>query len=224
LNRWTRLLAALLGVAFHQFARATMQIDFSSLWGCYVVRVDWSALAAWLRRLVHPGVTFAETSRQDGFWPALSSGVWRARLLVGLHAVLVLSCVVQGARGQVRSYPFACYPTFQWLAARRMPDLRIALLVGDEERVLRDGPASQGRRSQAQWGMVWRAMGLYDGDLDERRLLAYLQTARDERSSQDGELLRKAHAARFYRVDVDVAPGHWSDPAPTRLLAELPLR
>jgi hypothetical protein len=123
----------------------------------------------------------------------------------------------------MRAYPFACYPTFQWRAADRMPDLRITLLLDGEERTLPDGPASFGTRSQYRWGAAWQAMGVYDGIVDPARLRAYLEGRLSDDPALRADVLSRASTARFYRVDLDVRPEHWSDPAPTRLLAEVAL-
>lgn len=223
-SRWTRVLAAVLGIAFHELAGTLMYIGFSSLWWCYVVLIDWAALVRWVRRRRGGRGSFLSppaAMEPSDAWRALSR--WPARALVVTLCALLLATVVQGARGQMMAYPFACYPTFQWRAAPRMPDLRITLLVDGEERTLPDGPASFGARSQYRWGSAWRAMGLYDGKPKKRLLRAYLDGKLKEDPALRERVFDLASAARFYRVDIDVRPGHWSDPAPTRLLAEVPL-
>lgn len=222
-NRRTRLAAAVLGVAFHEAAAATMYLGFSSLWWCYGALVDWAALFRWLRRTRGArGLWLGRT--RSGAFGRRALAHWPSRLVLGADVLLVVACVVQGARGQMRAYPFACYPTFQWRAGPRMPDLRITLLLGGQERTLPDGPASFGKRSQYRWGAAWQAMGVYDGVVDPARLRAYLEgrLAQDPRLRRD--VLARVDTARFYRVDIDVRPGHWSDPAPAQLLAEVALR
>jgi hypothetical protein len=225
-SRPTRLVAAVLGLAFHQAATATMYIGFSSLWWCYVVLVDWAGLFRWFKRgrggrgswLTTKGTSLRRLARG-----ALKS--WSVRVALGAQLLLVFLCLCQGARGQMRAYPFACYPTFQWRAPARMPDLRIVLLSDGQERTLADGPASLGVRSQYRWGAAWQVMGIYDGVVEPARLRAYLEGRLDAEPKLRTELLgKRVTQARFYRVDIDVRPGHWHDPAPTQLLAELPFR
>jgi hypothetical protein len=152
------------------------------------------------------------------------AGLARSQFAVAVLRVLfVIACVVQGARGQMRAYPFACYPTFQWPASSHMPDLRITLLLDGEERTLPDGPASFGTRTQTRWGSAWRAMGVYDGNPNPRLLGAYLHARLNDDPVLRADVLERVSEARFYRVDIDVRPGHWANPAPARLLATLPL-
>lgn len=224
-NRSTRFVAALLGIAFHEAAAASMYLGFSSLWWCYGALVDWAALLRWVRRRRGARGSWLLPAR-----PALGADArhalarWPARVTASAQLLVVCASFVQGARGQMRAYPFACYPTFQWRAAARMPDLRITLLLDGEERTLPDGPASFGARSQYRWGAAWQAMGVYDGVLDPARLRAYLDGRLNEDPALRADVLARVSAARFYRVDIDVRPGHWGDPAPTTLLAEVALR
>ena len=83
----------------------------------------------------------------------------RPTIIVG--ALLLVGAVVQGARGQMRSYPFSCYPTFQWMAAREMPDLMI-VVVDDGGRPRERGPRARRLRdrTQRQWAEVWSLAGV----------------------------------------------------------------
>ncbi|HEX2730116.1 MAG TPA: HTTM domain-containing protein [Polyangiaceae bacterium] len=227
LTRATRLLAAVGGLVFHELAARTMYLGFSALTWCYVALVDWSALSSWLRRGVW--------SRQASLPPAMPVApvltrigksalrLRRAWPLALVAAVVVVGTWVQGARGQMRAYPFACYPTFQWLAADRMPDLLITVVRDDGEHPVVDGPASGGVRTQYLWGIAWRALGAYDGRPDQRALKAYLELLLAPGSAERGKALAGGRAVRFYRADVDIRPGHWSDIVSSVLLFELRL-
>ena len=95
----------------------------------------------------------------------------RPTIIVG--ALLLVGAVVQGARGQMRSYPFSCYPTFQWIAAREMPDLMIIVVEDDgRPRDVAHGRDAAGRRTQRQWAEVWSLAGV-TAPVDARRLRAY---------------------------------------------------
>ena len=115
---------------------------------------------------------------------------WRATWIVG--TVLFMGAFVQGARGQMRSYPFACYPTFEWIVGTEMPDLLIEVVTTDGTRtVVPHARDADGYRTQRQWGEVWSLVGVTT-PLDEARLRAYAVRAlrRDPRVFF-GALLRR---------------------------------
>jgi hypothetical protein len=203
LFRKTRWVAVLAGLAFHLLCQALLFIPFASLWLCYVALLDLRPLA---KRL----------ARRKPAHPTASGAVTASAFVVPLS--LVLGAASQGARGQMSSYPFACYPTFQWSAPLVMPDLRV---VG----VDRAGAAHElGRprrgiaRTQRQWAEIWSLAGV-TAPVDRTRLAAYLEALRRE-GSEHAALTR----ARFYRVYRSVAPGRWdAPPVREQLLLDLEL-
>jgi hypothetical protein len=153
--RRTRVFAATAGVAFHLLAQLVFLIPFAALWACYVVFVD-------LR------VEFPSRPAPADEEPARPS---RWTLAVG--ALLLAGAVVQGARGQTQSYPFACYPTFQFDPGDTMPDLRFVATKADGSEV--DVPFSRdasGYRTQRQWGTIFALVGATH-TIDASRLRAY---------------------------------------------------
>jgi hypothetical protein len=191
---WRRWLAALLGIAFHWAAALYLFLPYQALLGCYVVLIDWEWLWAWLhderpqqlpRRRLRP-----------------------PRALAIAAAVLVGGAVAAGASGEMRAYPFACYPTFQWLAGPDMPDLWISVLHQGNERWLPDSPALGGARSPSRWGMAWRASGVYGDGVQLERLIGYYRTLPAELTS--GVL--SGDVIRFYAVSVRVRPEQWREP------------
>jgi hypothetical protein len=195
----TRLVAAVLGLAFHWSAERFMFLPFTSLWGCYVVLVDWQALLDWLGdryRVAHRvrlGALVARARRRPS--AALAAVTAGALILLG-------GVSLQGARGVMQSYPFACYPTFQWRSARVMPDLWISVEQGGQARWLRDSPALGGQRPQPRWGMAWRAAGVYGDTPTLERLLGYF----DALPSAVRGPLGPGDSVRFYRAELDVTP------------------
>jgi hypothetical protein len=100
LSRRTRIVAAIGGIAFHLAGYAFLRISFPSLWLCYVALVDWGPLAD---RLDRAGTTAASSltasaSAAGEAWPRLVGGV------------ILAAAVVQGFRGEMFAWPFACYP------------------------------------------------------------------------------------------------------------------
>jgi hypothetical protein len=197
----TRPIAAVLGVCFHLMSRLIFRIPFESLWLCYVVLVDLRPLA---RKL--------PLRRPEGRASASSSG--RAAWLAG--ALLLAGAVVQGIRGQMQSYPFACYPTFQWRAASTMPDLAIyAVDAGGQERELAHARV-RGYRTQRQWAEIWSLAGV-TAPVRPDRLKAYYRTAVAHRA--------RVERVRFYRVRRSVVPEERARPPVSReLLLELVTR
>jgi len=160
LFRRTRAAAALAGLAFHLMSYVALDLLFASLWLCYVALVDWRPL---VRRFLsdesRPALPIAEPRRAA---PPIVVGV-----------LLLAGAVGQGARGQMRSYPFSCYPTFQAPAPPEMPDLMIVAVDDDgARREIVHARDAAGRRTQRQWAEVWSLAGV-TAPVDARRLRAY---------------------------------------------------
>jgi Vitamin K-dependent gamma-carboxylase len=217
LTRRGRPWAAALGIAFHLTAGALFRIPFVSLWATYVVLVDVPGWFARLRKT--PSVAAAGP---DG--PVL-----RSTLVAG--GLLVAGAAVQGARGEMRSYPFASYPTFEWMASTEMPDLRIEVDApgqpGQAEQpreewvVVPHARDSAGYRTQRQWGEIWSLAGV-TAPVDADRLAAYLGLV--ARREPARSIVRQATRARFFRAYVSVVPERREDPPRVGpLLAEVAL-
>jgi hypothetical protein len=193
------------GLAFHISAELFMRIPFESLWGCYAVLFDWDALARRFDR--HDARPTAER-------PARPREVMPAALLA---CALVAASTIQGARGMMQAFPFACYPTFQWLAGTRIPDLRIeAVFAHGVVVAVPDGPATGAPRSQKRWGTAWQVAGFFGTPPDRARLRQYWSLVR-----QDPRAFSAAHGARelrFYAVTYSVLPEQFGAPPLTRRL------
>ena len=135
-------------LAFHAATHALMGIDFSVLWTCYTVFVPWEALLR-RARIMKLG---APRERDDT----------AALRRLGLAAsALVLGVSIAGATGAMQAYPFACYPTFQWMATDRMPALAIELEGADGARVA-VAPFEYREAGPRGWALEWRLVGAYD--------------------------------------------------------------
>ena len=172
----TRPLAALAGFVFHVATQALMRIGFFSLWGTYVVLFDW----AWLEER-EPSAARRSLGRT---WPL-------GLLLIGI-------VFVQGARGAVQAWPFACYPTFQSIVGAEIPDVVLSASFPDG-RVLR---LPLPPKSQATWGIAWALTGHRPS---EEAMRAYWG-----RVATDSRVAEVAHGAgqiRFARGWFSVLPG-----------------
>jgi hypothetical protein len=207
LHRRTRVFAAVAGVGFHIMTEILFLIPFASLWITYVVLVDLRPLARWLRPSLSG--TPAVDAGPDSNRSSLPSALVLAALLVG--------AVVQGVRGQTRSYPFACYPTFEWMAAAEMPDIVVALAMPDGREVeLRSGGRG---RTQREWAEAWSVAGV-TAEVDPVRLRAYY-AASLEREPEARDAARESEQVRFYRVTRSVLPEDQGRVVRRTLIAEL---
>jgi hypothetical protein len=199
---------ALAGLVFHFLAAALLRIPFVSLWALYVVLVDLRLIPQVRSRL--PPESAAESGGKTGVFTQL------------VGALLVAGALVQGARGQMRAYPFACYPTFQWQPGTQMPDLVVEVELQDGRHVvLPHGRDARGYRTQRQWGEIWSLAGV-TGPVAPDRLRAYYDLV--GRAEPARTLATGAVRARFYRASVSVVPEERGAP-PRRevLLLDLPL-
>lgn len=187
--RRTRLGAVGLALSFHALAYLLFRIEFSTLWLCYVVFFDWSRSA--------PAATVVS---RRALAPTLAVG-----------AILVAASTVQGWRGATQAWPFACYPTFQWIAPAEIPALLVEGVRTDERVVtIPNPPPSDPRRAHQFWGANW-SLGT-----DPAALRAYWKELHFE--------ARELRAVRFYRAYFSVAPEDRGKPPLRReLLGEIPL-
>jgi hypothetical protein len=221
LSRRARPWLAVAGVVFHVLAGALFRIPFVSLWALYVVLVD--------PRGLRPRAAKAGAAQESLTSSRLAAAAGPALRITPITAVvgaaLVAGALVQGARGQMRSFPFACYPTFQWMVGTEMPDLVVEVETTDGRRVaLPHARDPAGYRTQRQWGEIWSLAGV-TGPVSSARLRAYYDEVR--RVEPARSLAAGAVRARFYRSHVSVVPEQRGAPTPRTtgdvLLLELPL-
>jgi hypothetical protein len=172
-----RAWGALLGIAFHLSTQAIFLIPFLSLWGCYVMMFDMRPLERRVRKATESG---SESGSES---------------VVAVGVAVLLGVAVQGLRGQMQSYPFACYPTFEYRVGTEMPDLGIVSVHADgSEHDVPHARDRSGYRTQRQWGTVW-SVALHG--TPERLRAYYMQSARVDRD---------AVRLRFERRYVSVRP------------------
>jgi hypothetical protein len=220
LLRRTRALAACLGMIFHLLSAWIFRIPFASLWICYVALFDVrrpalaiEGAAARLRARFRVSASEPDSLEEPPAKPRI-----RLTLIVG--GLLVAGAVVQGARGQMRSYPFACYPTFQWRASTLMPDLGLFVVSKDRgEREVVHARDAAGYRTQRRWAELWSLAGV-NGAAAPARITAYVASAlRDPAVRRQ---VPKGSRLRVYRLDRSVLPGAAAGPPARRtLLLEL---
>ncbi len=179
--RRTRPYAAAAGIAFHVATQALMGIPFFGLWGCYVVLFDW----AWLLE-----------RREDHTEPPPRSlgRTW----IVGVAIVAIVA--VQGVRGAVQAWPFACYPTFQWTVGTEIPDVAMTAVFDDGHEVRLSARA----KSQAGWATAWSVAGAMGHAPTASVLRAYW-----ERAARDPAVrttVASASEVRFTRAWFSVLP------------------
>jgi hypothetical protein len=203
LVRATRLIALVLGVAFHLSTQLFLFIAFPSLWICYVVLLPWQRLRA------HR--TLAPTSAGAGL------GLPRASVATGL--ALLAAATVAGARGQTQAFPFACYPTFADIPANVAPDLIVDLVQADG-RIVRIERDFRENRTQRDWAHIYSLLGAYGSAATEQQIGRFAY----ERSRVAGKdtALEQAVSVRLLVASYSTLPSDWGrPPLATRVLRQL---
>jgi hypothetical protein len=196
----TRLLALAAGLLFHAATELFLFIPFASLWACYVVLVPfgWWDRRAGRGRMTARGA--ADRARAIAL-PALTG------------ALLLAAAIVQGLRGQMQAWPFACYPTFQWLQPNVLPEL---VMEAESPAGVRTAFTGRERapRSQAEWGRVFRLSGAWGDAPDAAKLREHaLLSAR-----RAGVALEPGTRVDVYRADCETHPERWAAPPRRRAL------
>ncbi len=190
-----RVVALVLGLSFHFFTQVFLRIPFVSLWGCYVVLFDAHGVVG---RIRHRGRAAPEVVASS---PRTPPGA----LFSLLAASMIAGAVVQGARHATFAWPFACYPTFQFLAGPEMPDLLIEAVDAEGNiRVVPEGRSPGGVRTQRRWGTVWHVAGVTGPRPTPAVLRAYYDDVRAE--PRVVEATRGARRLIFSRAYFSVLP------------------
>jgi hypothetical protein len=179
----TRAFVVIAALLFHQATDYFMGVRFTVLFACYGVFVPWDAIVHRVRRLV----TEPRLEPKRSLAPLAVAG-----------AVLVAMTAIFGGMGAMQAYPFACYPTFQWIPSDRMPAMAIQIVDrdGHAHPLDRSAFAEPGPRG---WALEWRLLGVYDS-VDVERIDAWWS------SIAPSVALRDARELRFYRTSISVDP------------------
>lgn len=202
--RSVRPWAVAAALLFHGGTQLFMGIDFSGLWPCYVVFFDWTHTLGWLRQ---PAVGGAARRRRSPY------------LALTVGSLLLCGAVIQGARGRMTAWPFACYPTFQWLAGPTMPVLLVEVERADGSVVELPRPWQLGAAAGPRaWALTWSllGMGLDRQVVQPARLRAYWEYLHGLPAVMP--LSRGARRVRFYGAALAVNPDDWGTPPRGRTL------
>ena len=190
LPRRMRPFAAALGLLFHASTAYFMRIYFVELMLCYIVFVDWRALALRLR---------PERAQRQ---PAAPAPDWRPSAVVG-SALLALN-VFCGA-WRIDSWPFSVYPRFDAIHTQAV--------TTKVEAALESASGSTPLRLPLRGAMLQRMARLPEGEERDRRLRALAELlVRGGAEPQPGEGLR------IYAVTYSTLPGRWHEPPLRRRL------
>ncbi|MFO0678969.1 MAG: HTTM domain-containing protein [Polyangiaceae bacterium] len=205
--RRTRPVALVAGLAFHAATHVLMGIPFVSLWGSYVVLVDVRSL---VRRL--HGTRDESGERTPPADVPMRPSAW----IVATAVALLVPATVQGFRGDTFAWPFGCYPTFQWIAGERVPDVDVTVVSSDGV----ESAPIRGRRGRpnAEWSMAWRAAGAYGGVVTDEALRSYATWL----ATKNGVAIPPGSRVRVHRIAWTLAPESWDlPPAERTLIREL---
>jgi uncharacterized membrane protein YphA (DoxX/SURF4 family) len=181
LSRRTRPFAAIAGLLFHTMTAYFMRIYFLELMLCYVVFVDWHALA---RRL---GLA------RDAALPARAAPSATAAGVVG--SLLLAVNVALGA-ANVSSWPFSVYPRFSRVRAHAS-SIEVEAMI--------EGEAGSQRLELPLRGAMLRAILLLpEGEARDRRLRALTKHVLSRR-----EPLAPGQSVRIYASLYSTLPEDW---------------
>ncbi len=191
-----RLVAALrstdaLGRIIYRSHASPTAPELNGSWAKLCLRHPLAPLVAWWALALRP--------RSDRWERAISSTHARHGPMLATAAALLLGSGVAGATGTTQAWPFACYPTFQWLAGDTIPHLAIDGVRGDGTIV----PIATMPQSQKEWGVVWSVIGVTHGPFQPERLLAFWITADHERRAVNAQSVT---SVRFFRAYSSVIP------------------
>lgn len=182
------------GFVFHQLTQVFFRITFTSLLACYTC-------------LLVPGGGRGARKRVFTRRTAPSSA---------LGAALVFAAFFQGARGHTQAYPFACYPTFEYVQPDVMPDVRLEVLTPRGRELLPRVP-----RTQSDWGMAWQVSGLWGSPAAPAAIESFAR-ADLARLRAAGRVPSDLTRIRVLAVRTSVKPGNLdAPPASSRILAEI---
>lgn len=206
---------------FHLATAIWMRVAFFSLALCYLVFFDWHPAVLVLRERLSrlnlpPWLVRAPQRRaRSGADRRLCSTRTLPAIVVG--SLLLGACIVQGARGAVNDWPFACYPTFQELAGPEMPALEVFAVRADGAMVALPSAVVTTDQTQRTWALAW---SLLRKDVPAARYESYLRALEREESVR--ALTAGAEKVRFYRAWLAVAPeDRGKAPVRRELLREL---
>jgi hypothetical protein len=184
LSRRTRPFAVAAGLFFHASTAYFMHILFLELMHCYVVFVDWVALARRLRAGAFRAESVSAAPR------------WQASAAVG--AALLAANVACGVF-QIDSWPFSVYPRFA--------TVRVHPISIDVEAMLESEGASQRLKLPLRGSMLERIAKLPEGEERDRRFRALTQWVLAGRDP-----LAAGETVRIYAVSWSTRPEDWKKP------------
>jgi len=203
----TRPWAVVGGLVFHQLTRLFIGLRFPVLWLCYPMLIDWEGL------LERWGFFESESDDELGVEPAPSAMPGRMTWPGAAAAAVMLAGALSfGAIGFSDAWPFACYPKFDEIAPRSLPDIELVLVDQEgEERTIPVREYSPAGRTQRYWALTWSLLGAHRHDpLEERRLRAYWEGV--ARHSAVAARLDAARELVVYRVEVSTNPDARTEP------------
>ena len=122
-----RIVASIEGLLFHRFTSWFMNIQFYTLFYCYVIFLDWEKLFVWLRIITKKE---KQPTRKLDLKGIDIFRKRKTRYVAVVGSLLILVNILCGAF-QVVSWPFTCYPTFHNLINNKTQSLKFVLKTQD---------------------------------------------------------------------------------------------
>jgi predicted DCC family thiol-disulfide oxidoreductase YuxK len=138
------------------------------------------------------------------------------KLIAGVGCVLVAGSFYTGIRGIVAGWPFACFPTFAYIARDHIDTLQILALTANGDVLSTDEASLRTSFSDQRLRALLERTLIDPGEANSRlRGVWQLYTQKDGR-------LKEAATVRFYRVTVCTIPDQQKrNPLNRQLLAEI---
>jgi hypothetical protein len=203
--RRARIPLLVIALTFHAFTSLFLRIEFSTLWWCYGVFIDWSALKRRIFDRYFPSKTETPTTATR---PLRGSSVFVGVGLVVVNAYFGFAGIIQG-------WPFACYPTFQYVTSAEIRAIDLEAVRDDGSVVAVPRASSLDRvRAQQMWAVEWNVINRpQPSDETMRGYLALVASM----SPTAADTLRTARSVRVYRAWYSTIPEDAGKPALRRV-------
>jgi hypothetical protein len=186
LHRFGRAMALVGALIFHALTAWLLFIGFGSLLCLYAALVPWHRLAR----------------------PISGTPVAPTRASWWLGALLVCGAVGAGMAGAVQAWPFACYPTFQFITPPLMPALEVEVVDVDGGRVKLSQATLPGVDGQRAWALSWSLAATPRAASIRAWLTAW---------AHQQPRLRAAAQIEVFRVLRPVDPARWAEAGQQRV-------
>lgn len=205
-----RYLGVLGGLMFHNMTNMFMNINFKSLWYCYVIFFEWSFLYRWYFKIIY--------GNKENYEETQVVKVKYQTIVISLvGGILIFGNVYAGFNNYVNTWFFSCYPTFQYVkTSPNTRTLSIETSLGDGEFEKIDENAMKAIGNKFQYARFNRMIQMIIREKDENKFIALWGLVKSENPE-----LNDIKSVRIYEETVTTIPNLLDkNPLERKLLAE----